>query len=109
VLLNTGQLRGFHDGYADYFRTRLDLHFGYLTDKGFLTSDQVREIAQEIDRHAQLLALERSCLVHKDLALWNILGKPGQITAFIDWDDAVGGDPMDDLSLLACFPRRDGH
>ncbi|MBL9194617.1 MAG: aminoglycoside phosphotransferase family protein [Opitutaceae bacterium] len=103
VLLNTGQLRGFHDGYADYFRTRLDLHFGYLTDKGFLTSDQVREIAQEIDRHAQLLALERSCLVHKDLALWNILGKPGQITAFIDWDDAVGGDPMDDLSLLACF------
>jgi Ser/Thr protein kinase RdoA (MazF antagonist) len=37
------------------------------------------------------------------LALWNILGEPSRIAAFIDFDDAIGGDPMDDLSLLACF------
>ena len=41
--------------------------------------------------------------MHKDLALWNILGSPERIAAFIDWDDAVGGDPMDDVSLLGCF------
>lgn len=27
---------------------------------------------------------------------------PG-IAAFIDWDDAISGDAMDDLSLLGCF------
>jgi fructosamine-3-kinase len=47
--------------------------------------------------------LPAGCLVHKDLALWNILGSPGRIAAYIDWDDAISGDPMDDLSLLGCF------
>jgi hypothetical protein len=56
-----------------------------------------------IARHAGLLDLEAGCLVHKDLALWNVLGTEKTITAVIDWDDCVGGDPMDDLSLLACF------
>src|SRR5690606_36264792 len=50
-----------------------------------------------------LLVLPEGCLVHKDLALWNILGDRNQIYAFIDWDDAVSGDPTDDLSLLGCF------
>ena len=35
--------------------------------------------------------------------LWNILGAPGKIAAFIDWDDAVSGDAMDDISSMACF------
>ena len=41
--------------------------------------------------------------MHKDLALWNILGTETEIAAYIDWDDAISGDPMDDLSLLGCF------
>jgi len=61
------------------------------------------EIAAEIERHRALLAVERGCLVHKDLALWNILGSAAHVAAFIDWDDAISGDPMDDLSLLGCF------
>jgi Ser/Thr protein kinase RdoA (MazF antagonist) len=28
------------------------------------------------------------CLVHKDLALWNILGTEREIAAFIDFDDS---------------------
>src|SRR5205814_185714 len=47
--------------------------------------------------------LASGCLVHKDLALWNILGTETRIAAFIDWDDAISGDPLDDLSLLGCF------
>ena len=30
-----------------------------------------------------------------------------QIAAFIDFDDSISGDPMDDLSLLACFHGED--
>jgi fructosamine-3-kinase len=50
-----------------------------------------------------LLDLAPGCLVHKDLALWNILGTKSQIYDFIDFDDSIAGDVMDDLSLLACF------
>jgi fructosamine-3-kinase len=103
VLAGTGRLQGFHGSYADYFRTRLDAHLGFLAEREFLAPRQVEEISAEIGLHAGLLGLEGACLVHKDLALWNILGTPGRITAFIDWDDAVGGDPMDDVSLLGCF------
>lgn len=96
-------LVGLRASYADYFLLRLDAHLGFLRDHGFLTPSQVREIEAAIAAAAGLLELPQGCLVHKDLALWNILGGPDRIDAFIDFDDAISGDPMDDLSLLACF------
>lgn len=94
-------LSGPHSAYADYFHLRLDKHLSFLKHHGFLT--ETNEIAAEIDNHRALLNLDQGCLVHKDLALWNILGTRDHIATFIDFDDAISGDPMDDLSLLACF------
>lgn len=94
---------GCHAAYADYFHMRLDEHLEFLVARGFLSRMQSDEIAAEIENHRTLLQIERGCFVHKDLALWNILGTRDQIVAFIDFDDAISGDPMDDLSLLACF------
>lgn len=94
------RLRGYRTSYADYFHLRLDEHLRFLTERGFLAADEIRA---EIETHRALLDVPQGCLVHKDLALWNILGTRDQITAFIDFDDAISGDPMDDLSLLACF------
>jgi fructosamine-3-kinase len=94
-------LRGYRTTYADYFHLRLGEHLHFLTKKGFLTNAD--EIMAEIATHRDLLDLPQGCLVHKDLALWNILGSRDQIAAFIDFDDTISGDPMDDLSLLACF------
>ena len=95
------KLRGYRASYADYFHLRLDEHLCFLTERGFLANaDEIRE---EIGNHRALLELPQGCLVHKDLALWNILGTERQIHDFIDFDDSIAGDPMDDLSLLACF------
>lgn len=94
-------LRGYRPTYADYFHLRLEEHLHFLKSSGFLAD--TREILAEIEQHRELLVVERGCLVHKDLALWNILGTQDTITAFIDFDDTISGDPMDDLSLLACF------
>lgn len=103
LLRREPRLAGYHAHYADYFHLHLDRHLRFLTGHGFLSLDKAAEIAAEIEQHRDLLALEQGCLVHKDLALWNILGTPTEIAAFIDWDDAISGDPMDDLSLLGCF------
>jgi fructosamine-3-kinase len=94
-------LRGYRTSYADYFHLRLDEHLWFLTERGFL--ENADEIRAEIENHRALLELAPGCLVHKDLALWNILGTERQICDFIDFDDSIAGDPMDDLSLLACF------
>lgn len=96
-------LRGYHSTYADYFHLRLDEHLTFLMARGFLTQAQRQDIASEIENHRVLLDVDNGCFVHKDLALWNILGSENRIAAFIDFDDSICGDPMDDLSLLACF------
>jgi aminoglycoside phosphotransferase (APT) family kinase protein len=98
-----GPLSGCRASYSDYFYLRLEEHLSFLVSRGFLTTTHRDEIAAEIENHRALLDLPQGCLVHKDLALWNILGTEQQICAFIDFDDSIAGDPMDDLSLLACF------
>jgi fructosamine-3-kinase len=95
------KLRGYRASYADYFHLRLDEHLRFLTERGILANaDEIRE---EIENHRALLDAAEGCLVHKDLALWNILGTEREIYDFIDFDDSIAGDAMDDLSLLACF------
>lgn len=102
-LRSTGVLRGFHSSYADYFHLHLERHLDFLAGNGFLTRSRAADFRGAIAEHHSLLQFEQGCLVHKDLALWNILGTGTDITAFIDFDDAISGDPMDDFSLLGCF------
>jgi fructosamine-3-kinase len=99
----TRALRGFHPSYEKYFRLRLDQHLAFLADRKFLNSEECAEIAMAVNQHRDLLSLCEGCLVHKDMALWNVLGSEKSIAAFIDFDDAISGDATDDLSLLGCF------
>jgi len=98
-----GVLDGLHAPYRDYFYLQLPRHLKILRDKDLLSHADSEKINSLFREFEDLLHLESPCLVHKDLAFWNILGEPGKIHAFIDWEDAIGGDPMDDFSLLGCF------
>lgn len=99
--------QGYHDRYTDYFHLNLEKHLRFLSERGFVTEAETDEMRGLIAEHARLLELPQGCLVHKDLALWNILGSSSEITAYIDWDDSIAGDEMDDLSLLGCFYEGD--
>jgi len=103
ILRNEDRLQGFHAEYEDYFFLHLDRHLDILTARHFLDRGDAEKLREAIETHRDLLRLKGGCLVHKDLALWNILGTADEILAFIDWDDSISGDPMDDLSLLGCF------
>jgi aminoglycoside phosphotransferase (APT) family kinase protein len=103
ALRESGELRGFHARYDEYFFARLERHLDFLVEEAFLVRDRAEAFSRELESHRALLAETPGVLVHKDLALWNILGAPGKIVAFIDWDDAVSGDAMDDISSMACF------
>ncbi len=98
-----GVLHGLHATYPSYFLTRLDTHLTFLVARRFLTASQAEAMRTAINDHRALLDLAAPCLVHKDTALWNLLGTEREVTAVIDWDDCVGGDAMDDLALLGCF------
>jgi len=103
ILRRENRLYGFHRRYEDYFRLHLERHLEFLVQREFLPPADAAAIRREIEQHRGLLQLDQGCLVHKDLALWNVLGDQQHIAAFIDFDDAIAGDPLDDLALLACF------
>jgi fructosamine-3-kinase len=96
-------LAGYHASYRDYFQLQLSRHLTFLLERSFLSVSEQVAIERQVARHDNLLRHAEGCFVHKDLALWNVLGGPDRIVAIIDFDDAISGDSMDDLSLLACF------
>lgn len=102
-LARTGEVRGLDGRYPAYFNKRLEGHLGYLALHELLTEPVVAEIRELLRRHLPVLELSQGVLVHRDMAFWNVLGTPHRITAIIDWDDAVSGDPADDLGILHCF------
>ena len=103
-LLNAeGSLRGLCGTYPEYYRLRLDDHLTFLVARGFIGQQLADEISCLVTEHEHLLDLESGCLVHKDIAFWNILGTENEIVSVIDWDDTIMGDPTDDLSLMACY------
>ncbi len=102
-LRETQLLEGYHQTYRDYFLLNWQRHLLFLEQRKFLSSTEVDSIRDAVTDAEELLTLTDGCLVHKDLAFWNILGDSRQIRAYIDWDDAVSADELDDLSLLGCF------
>lgn len=95
--------RGLHADAAGYFFLQFERHLGYLVEHGFLDAAEAARIARLAALRHAALAPAGPVLVHKDMALWNVLGEPDRVAAFIDWDDAIGGDPLEDLALLGCF------
>lgn len=102
-LAREGTVCGLDSGYPAYFNRRLDEHLGYLVQHDLVSAAAAAEIRSLLERHAPRLVRRQGVLVHRDPALWNVLGTPDRVTAIIDWDDAVAGDPADDLGILACF------
>ncbi len=107
ILRREKRLIGLDRSNQDYFYKRLADHLKYLRDTQFLSAPAVQEIEELFQKNESLLNLQRGSLVHKDLAFWNLIGLPAQVNAIIDWDDAIIGDPVDDLAILKCFYNDD--
>ena len=103
VLKRETRLSGRDATWQDYFNKCLPLHLGYLRDHQLLQPQVVRQIEGLFRRHEALLDIRQGALLHRDFAYWNILGTSTEIKAVIDWDDAVVGDPADDLGIVNCF------
>ena len=100
-------LVGLLPAYRDYYMLNMDRHLNFLTQKEFIDVDQARVVVELVKTNSRYLDIPHGCLVHKDIALWNLLGDQNTIHSVIDWDDAVSGDPTDDLSLIGCFHSGD--
>ncbi len=103
ILSREKRICGIDPTWAAYFNKCLPKHLGYLQDKQILSAATISQIKQIFESCREWLNIKEGSLLHRDFAYWNILGTPEKICAVIDWDDAVIGDPADDLGIVNCF------
>jgi Ser/Thr protein kinase RdoA (MazF antagonist) len=89
------------DGLPAYLELRLP-ELGHLAPPEI---DGLREVA--VDAQTLLDTAPRTCLVHSDLNLKNLLLDPGTLalTGVLDWEFAHAGHPFTDLGNLLRFER----
>lgn len=103
LLRERGIVRGLYHDYRSYVHCRLEDHLTYVEQHGLLPAGGGERTRRVFAHGDGLLERPTAVLVHRDPTLWNLIGGSDHIAALIDWDDAVGGDPADDLSILRCL------
>ncbi len=107
ILKNENRVIGLNKTNREYFGTKLEDHLRYLRNTQFLTSQEIRDIEQLIEKFGKYLNIQQGYMVHKDIAFWNIVGTSTKINAIVDWDDVISCDPVDDLAVVRCFYGED--
>lgn len=92
-----------HEAWDLHVRTWADVRTRQLVDRGFLHADDAPRISSRVE-HVRAILADRPCsLIHDDLQPDHVLVDSGRISAFLDFADAGGGDPLIDLAVLTLW------
>lgn len=96
---------GTHARWIGYLTTRLTEHLAYLAFANLIASETAASISEVFEQFPTKDNVPfRSVLLHGDLNSSNVfVDRDGFVTAIIDWEDALGGDPLYDLAFWATF------
>lgn len=96
-------LRGLHPDWGTYLMLRLEDHVGRCREIGTITEDQGAMILAAFRDHAGIWNDVPTRLLHGDLGNQNLFVHKDVVTALIDWEDALIGDPAFDVATWASF------
>ena len=100
-------LCGTRQRWSDYLTVRLAEHVARCSDLGAMTASEVDAVLRLFDGSASLFDDVAPCLLHGDLGNHNVFTDGTAITALIDWEDSLSGDPIYDIAFWATFhPER---
>ncbi|MEK7543553.1 MAG: aminoglycoside phosphotransferase family protein [Patescibacteria group bacterium] len=103
IAKNEGRLVGQYNNLSEHVRAGLEEDLGYLQDSETITPRQRKIIEAVFAKHEDLLTINNPVVIHNDIADWNILTDGKEITAMMDWDECVGGDPIMELAAYSLF------
>jgi aminoglycoside phosphotransferase (APT) family kinase protein len=103
-----GEAVGIHETWVEYMTLNLDKHLEYNIMTSTLTvseADAIRDILAVF----KTIEVPQPAFIHGDIANHNTFIENGRITAIIDWEDCISGDPIFDLAYFGtgCFGRDD--
>jgi Ser/Thr protein kinase RdoA (MazF antagonist) len=94
---------GIFGSWGDYVMLRLDEHLSICVTIGAISPNEADRIGQLIGDSAGLLQAHEPRLLHGDLGNHNVFVSGGQVSALIDWEDCLAGDPAFDVAFWATF------
>jgi hypothetical protein len=100
---------GVHAAWRDYVTVRLPDHVGACARIGHVSTAQADAILRTFADMQPALAGRPVRLLHGDLGTHNVCVDPSTraITALLDWEDALVGDPLYDVAMVSSFqPER---
>jgi Ser/Thr protein kinase RdoA (MazF antagonist) len=99
----TAPARGVFDSWPAFVATNLDAHVEGCVRIGVLEAQEGRRIVASFAERAGLFEIPTGALLHGDLSGRNVFTDGAEITAVIDWEDCLAGDPVFDLAFWATF------
>ncbi|MFA6263033.1 MAG: aminoglycoside phosphotransferase family protein [Candidatus Babeliales bacterium] len=98
--------RGVHDSWSDYILLRLEEHAGLCKEIGAINASEYAIILELFRRYEPLFKNVSPSLLHGDVGNQNFLSDDGEtITALVDWEDSMAGDPVFEVALWGTFFR----
>ena len=87
----------------DYVMLKLEEHVRTCTAIGAVSSAEARRVAEMFGAHDALLDGIEPALLHGDLGNHNAFTDGRHVTALIDWEDCLAGDPAFDVAFWGTF------
>jgi fructosamine-3-kinase len=98
-------MQGLLPDWPAYVRQRLDEHLKICRDICVIDEQEQSLIERQFVRGMDTFCKSPMRLLHGDLGHHNIFSDGQRITAIIDWEDALSGDPIFDVAYWGTFVR----
>ena len=102
-----GVLIGTFNSLQESINAGLEENLERLVKYEVLTEERANKMKRLFENNP-LLDSKEAVLVHNDFADWNLLTDGNTITGVIDWDECVGGHPIQEIACWSTFfdPQR---
>jgi Ser/Thr protein kinase RdoA (MazF antagonist) len=95
--------KGVFDSWREYILLNLERHIRICHDIGALNFNESKKIEAIFCAADPLLRNTAPSLLHGDLGNHNVFSDGKRITAIVDWEDCLSGDPVFDIAFWGTF------
>ncbi|QVL31990.1 phosphotransferase [Telmatocola sphagniphila] len=99
----TSHYRGLFNCWTDFLEVNLEKHLSRCVELNALDKAEANRIEGWFSKLWSVLASSPSAILHNDLSMDNVFTDGRKITAILDWEDALLGDPIFDVASWATF------
>ena len=97
------------ESWADYIFTQLDNHLRLCLQEQYLSEEDCEESQAIFAQLVPSIEIKDGRLLHCDLGKQNIFQSTDGRLVLIDWEDALGGDPVFDIAMWGSFMGNEAH